>query len=102
MTYETAIDYVKNKVDSIYKVVDVFEITLGEQTIKVKILNGFNGIFYYRNSHWYHGPEQAGPYISSINGFDTEGEALHAAVRELTFFYKPEHEGENWIVNQRF
>lgn len=102
MDYKTVIDYTKDKVDSIYKVIDIFEVTLSSKVVKIKILKGVNGTFCYRNSHWYYGPEQAGPFISSINCFDTEGEALLAAIRELTLYYKPEHKGKSWIENSEF
>lgn len=93
------------KVSVVYKLIDIFEVRIGDKNVKIKILQDIkssNGMYYYQNSHWYHGTEQVAAYISSRNGFNNKEEALQNALRELTIFYREDDENAKWVENERF
>ncbi|MBE6089847.1 MAG: hypothetical protein E7206_17800 [Clostridium beijerinckii] len=88
-----------------YKVLEIYEVWIGTQKIKIKLSelikgNGFK--YWYSNSHHYHGSKQASAYISSRNGFNSTEEALHGALRELTSFYDESDSNAIWEENNLF
>ena len=87
-----------------YILVNIFEVYIGYQKIKIKILRDLrNGTYSYSNSHHYHGKKQAGPYMSSRCAMiKTEGEALSGAIDELTAFYNPADSNAKWIEVEEF
>ncbi|MGM7637603.1 hypothetical protein [Bacillus sp. Hm123] len=99
-------DFLANnpKVSTLCEIVAEYEVTVGEKTIKVKIKRDSTGFYSHSTSHFYQGPEQAGPYISSRNIFDTKGEAIDGAIKQITYFYNESHEypEDNWIVNSNY
>lgn len=87
------------------KIINEYEIHVGEMAVKIKIKQSVkDGHYSFNTSHYYHGPEQAGPYISSINTFNSETEALSAAVRQITSFYREEHgvSEDYWVKNKDY
>lgn len=87
-----------------YVLVNVFEVYIGYQKIKIKILRDLrNGTYSYSNSHHYHGQTQVGPYMSSrCVMMETETEALNGAIDELTAFYNPTDSNARWIEAEEF
>ncbi|MDQ4683054.1 hypothetical protein [Stenotrophomonas maltophilia group sp. RNC7] len=92
------------EVNEVYILVNSFELYLGTQKIKIKIQQGIkNRKYSYSNSHHYHGSKQAGPYTSSrCVMIDSELEALHGAIEELTNFYDENDYNAKWIENEDF
>lgn len=89
-------DLKDSKIRAVYEVVGEWEVIIGHQTVKIKVLRDEDEKYYYRTSDYYKGSEQAGPYISSINRVDSLIEALYHAKRQITSFYNPDdpmHDG---------
>ncbi|MBK3494084.1 hypothetical protein JFL43_04270 [Viridibacillus sp. YIM B01967] len=61
-----------------------------------------HGYFHFITSHYYHGGEQAGPYISSIANFPSEQEAIIGARRQIFSVYDPADINVVWIENESF
>lgn len=85
-----------------YETIKLFEMYVGEKKIKVKIKCDNERRNFYETSHFYHGSKQAGPYISSQNGFETIDEACHYAKLQITSFYDPSDDKAKWIINDDF
>jgi hypothetical protein len=103
MNYKDILDSHRDIIEA-YVVVNLYEIYIGTQKIKIKIEKDLrNGQYSYSNSHHYHGSEQASPYASSrCVMLDSESEALGAAFNELTSFYNENDKKAIWVVNQSF
>lgn len=89
-------------IEEAYEVIKEWEIYVGWQKIKIKVKQGPQNLYYYATSHYYHGSKQAGPYISSINGFDTIESALSHAKSQILSFYDPDDEKAQWKVNEDY
>lgn len=83
------------------KIIEEYEITVGIKTIKFKIKEDSSGHYFYSTSHYYQGPSQEKPYISSRNRFDSEEKAIDGAIKQIVTFYdkNDENEKDNWIIN---
>ncbi|WMJ78469.1 MULTISPECIES: hypothetical protein [unclassified Sedimentibacter] len=103
MNYSEMLESYHN-ISEAYVVVNLYEIYIKAQKIKIKIERDLrSGKYSYSNSHHYHGSEQAAPYISSrCVMLDSESEALNAAFKELTSFYNENDEKAIWVVNECF
>jgi hypothetical protein len=88
--------------DEAYEVCGEWKVWVGFQPVKIRVMQGLNGKYYYETSHFYHGSQQAGPYISSINGFDTIQEAISAAKRQILSFYREDDEEAKWVKNENY
>ncbi|MGE7716944.1 hypothetical protein [Priestia megaterium] len=97
-------EYLNPKVQSLSEVVGEYEVIVGIKTVNFKIKKHYEGYFYHSVSHYYHGPEQVGSYISSRNVFDTKEKAIHGAIDQITAFYEERHENpkDNWQVNEDY
>lgn len=91
-----------NKISEVYEVVGEWEVYVGMQKVKIKVLKDENDKYYYRTSHYYHGSEQADPYISSVNRSDSLTEALLHAKSQITSFYNPDDPNARWIENEDY
>jgi hypothetical protein len=89
-------------VSEVYEVVGEWEVWIGFQKVKIKIKRDINGKFVHETSHYYHGSEQAGAYISSINGYETIELALQGAIKQLLMFYDPDDEKAKWVENDSY
>ena len=85
-----------------YKFIEEFQIYIGNQKIGIRIREMNDGGYLHTCSHHYQGPEQAGPYNSSICIANTKKEAYGNAHRELYSFYNEAHEGDNWVKNDLY
>jgi hypothetical protein len=92
------------KVSSACEVIAEYEIRVGDQNIKFKIKRDSSGFYFHTTSHYYQGPQQASPYISSRNIYETKEQAIVGAVNQITCFYDESHEypEDNWIVNESY
>ncbi|REK54725.1 MAG: hypothetical protein C6W55_10355 [Thermobacillus sp.] len=93
-SYEEVID--------VYEFVGEWEVWIGYQKVRIKVLKDKNGGYVSSTSHYYHGSQQAGPYISSINGGKTVEAAVREAMRQLLTFYRPDDENAKWVVNDSY
>ena len=91
-----------DKVNEAYKIIAEYEAWVGFQKIKIKIKVDLNGKYSYELSHHYHGSKQAGAYISSINSFDNEQQALAGARKEMFSFYDPDDKNAVWEKSEDF
>lgn len=90
------------KISSIYEVVGEWEVHVGKQTVKIKVLKDENEKYHYRTSHYYKGSEQVGPYVSSINPADSLKEALYLAKKQIVSFYNPSDPNAKWIKDEDY
>ncbi|MGG3012282.1 hypothetical protein [Brevibacillus sp. HD1.4A] len=89
-------------IEEAYEVIKEWEVYVGWQKVKIKVKLGPREKFYYSTSHYYHGSQQAGPYMSSRNGFDTIESALSHAKQQILSFYDPNDEKAKWKINEDY
>lgn len=89
-------------VSEVYEVCGEWEVWIGSKAVKVRVSKDSRGKYHYNTSHYYHGSEQAGPYISSYNGLETKEGALHAAKRQILSFYNPDDDEAIWVRNENY
>jgi len=89
-------------IDEVYEVCGEWKVWVGFQPIKIRVTEDLNGKYYYETSHYYQGSQQAGPYISSINGFNSIEEAIDSAMSQILLFYREDDEEAKWIKNENY
>ncbi|MFE6167026.1 hypothetical protein ACFVP8_04010 [Viridibacillus arvi] len=97
------IDYLDDeKIDFVEEIVSQWIIRIGDQKINIRITKDAHGYFQFVTSHYYHGSEQAGPYIASAANFTSEKEAIIYARRQVVSFYDPADKNAVWVENTLF
>lgn len=86
-----------------YKLVGEWRVYVGLKLLGIKVWQMNNGKYSHDESHYYHGPQQDGPYISSRTGFNNAEEALHSAKQQLLSFYNPKYNADDyWDPNTNY
>lgn len=89
-------------IDEAYEVCGEWKVQIGFQLVKIRVTQDLDGKHYYETSHYYKGSQQACPYISSINGYDSIEQAINGAKAQLLSFYQEDDEEAVWVKNENY
>lgn len=97
------IDYLEDELfDSVEEIVSQWKVRIGGQDIGIRVTKDTLGYYQFTTSHYYHGSNQAGPYISSAANLASEKDALMHARRQIVSFYESEDTNAVWLENTLF
>lgn len=91
-----------DKISYVEKIVSQWEVTLGEQSVGIRITLDSNGYYQYKTSHFYQRSELAGIVLNTQANFSSEEEALIYAKKQLVGFYEADDETSKWIKNENY
>jgi hypothetical protein len=89
-------------INEAYEVCGEWKVWIGFQPVKIRVIQGLDGKYYYETSHYYQGSQQASPCVSSINGYDSIEQAINGAKAQLLAFYREDDEEAVWVKNEDY